>query len=108
MKESSTNSIWNQTHFDVALEFCEKFDVSCFHAATPEEEIWTSIVKEISFHPAESLTDLVQNWTHYATALRIFEKFDVSCFHAATPEEDIWTSTIEELSTKSLTLIGSN
>ena len=43
--ESLTNSIQNHTHSAASLKTFEKFDVSCFHVATPEEEIQTSIVE---------------------------------------------------------------
>ena len=93
--ESSTNSIRNQTHSAGALKSFEKFDVSCFHADIPKEEIWTSIVEELSFHPTEVSTNSIRNHTHYVVALKIFEKNDVSCFHGATTKEVIRTSIVE-------------
>ena len=108
MTESPTNSIQNHTHSIVAFKKFEKIDVSCFHVATTEEDILTSIVEELSYQPTKSSTDPIRNQTHFVVALKFFEKIDVSCFHIATPDEEIQTSTVEELSTNSLTLIGSN
>ena len=83
MTKSSTNSIRNQTHYVAALKIFEKFNVSCFHAATPNENIQTSTVEELSI---ESLTLIGSNSEIQGLSIMLVSDLMIFCEKNQAPE----------------------